>query len=230
MQAVPRNPRPEDFPELGAKRDRRNRDSHQDREEKENKSRQNYQNDDDNQNYGMRKRNSNRHLNDRRDSDRRDSDRRDNSRTRRHNDRYPSGRGSRNDLDDRRKSKEKGFKNRMGRSTMEFKNQNRNKNSDYDGHGSSGGMYNRNNTGNHSDSRHQQHHHQHDDEHVESISFTNSKLNNNSNRYSNVDYSNIGSIQGREYTMSQMSQEKTMVNFKSKICLFKNWQIFFLLI
>lgn len=225
---APRNPRPEDFPELGSKVDRRNRSSQIDREEKENKSRQNYQNDDDNQNYAMRRRNSNHQLNDRRDSDRRDndrrdsdrrdsdrrdSDRRDNSRSRRHVDRYPSGHGSRNDLDDRRRNKERGFKsNRPIRNTMEFKNQNRNKNSDYEVRGNSGGMYNRNNTGNHSESR-PQHHHQHEAEHVESISFTNSKLNNNSNRYSNVEYSNVGSMQGREYAMSQLVQDQKMVNY-----------------
>lgn len=96
----PRNPRPEDFPELGSKGERR-RPSHLEREEKENRSRQNYQIDDDNQNYSSRKRTSMRQISDRRgsdrrdgdrrDGDRRDSDRRDNSpRSRRQNDRYPS--------------------------------------------------------------------------------------------------------------------------------------------
>lgn len=114
-------------------------------------------------------------------------------------------------MDDRRKIKDKGYKSH-GRSTMEFKNQNRNRSSEYEGR-SSGGMHNRNNSGGHSESRNQPHHHQHhhDDEHVESISFTNSKLNNNSNRFSNVEYSNVGSMQGREYGINQMGQEQTMV-------------------
>lgn len=87
-----RNPRPEDFPELGSKVDRRSKSINLDREEKENKSRPNYQIDDDNRNY-PKKRNSIRQLSDRRDSDRRDSDRRDgrdNSRSRRPHDRYSS--------------------------------------------------------------------------------------------------------------------------------------------
>lgn len=80
-----RNPRPEDFPELGAKGDRRSkreivhRELSDNREEKENKLRQNYQ-DDDNRNYSMHKRSSNRQMSDRRDNDRRDSDRRDGDR------------------------------------------------------------------------------------------------------------------------------------------------------
>lgn len=107
----PRNPRPEDFPELGSKGDRR-RPSHNEREEKENKLRPNYQIDDDNRNYSGRKRTSMRQISDRRDSDRRDGDRRDgdrresdrrddrhddrhdnrhdDSRSHRQNDRYPS--------------------------------------------------------------------------------------------------------------------------------------------
>lgn len=106
----PRNPRPEDFPELGSKGDRR-RPSHHEREEKENKIRQNYQIDDDNRNYSTRKRTSMRQISDRRDSDRRDGDRRDgdrrdgdrrdsdrrdsdNSRSRRQNDRYPSSKSN----------------------------------------------------------------------------------------------------------------------------------------
>lgn len=235
-----RNPRPEDFPELGSKGERRKKDNSQQdlHEEKENKLRQNYQLDDDNRNFPKRSVNrqmsdrqmsdrqmsdrqmndrqmSDRPMNDRRDNerpmnDRRDSDRRDNSRSLRPHERY-SGRGNKHDFDDRRKIKDKGYKNRSGR---EFKNQNRNKNNDYEGR-SSGGMYNRSNSGNHSETRNQPHHHQHDDEHVESISFTNSKLNNNSNRYSNVEYSNvganIGSMQGRDYGVPQMTQEPTMV-------------------
>lgn len=91
----PRNPRPEDFPELGSKGERRNKSSYQDQqEEKENKSRQDYQIDGDNRNYPSRMQNSSHHI-DRRDSDRRDndrheSDRRDNSRSRRQYDRYES--------------------------------------------------------------------------------------------------------------------------------------------
>lgn len=96
-------------------------------------------------------------------------------------------------------------------------------------------MYNRNNGGNHSDSRnsHHQHHHQqqqqsqphqnqqhpqqhqHDDEHVESISFTNSKLNNSSNRFSNMEYANVGSnmaqIKNRDYGLPTMGQDQQMV-------------------
>lgn len=90
-----RNPRPEDFPELGSKGERRNKSGSQhDREEKENRSRQNYQSaDDDNRNYPSRKQSSNRdrQMSDRRDiSDRRDSDRRDSSRSRRQHDRFLS--------------------------------------------------------------------------------------------------------------------------------------------
>lgn len=105
----PRNPRPEDFPELGSKGERR-RPSHRDeREEKENKSRPNYNDhddrNDDNRNYSSRRRTSMRQISDRRDSDRRDSDRRDsdrrdsdrrdndrrdNSKSLRQNDRYSS--------------------------------------------------------------------------------------------------------------------------------------------
>lgn len=174
------------------------------------------------------RRDSDRRDSDRRDSDRRDSDRdrdrRDNSKSRRQHDRY-MGRGSRNDLDDRRKSKDKSYtKSRMGRNTMEFKNQNRNKNNDYDGRNST--VYNRN-SGSHSDGRGQPHHHQHDDEHVESVSFTNSKLNSNPNRYSNVEYSNVGSMQGREYSISQMGQEQTMVKSMS-IDLLLTWDFGFL--
>lgn len=232
----PRNPRPEDFPELGSKGERR-RLSHHEREEKENKSRSNYQIDDDNRNYSSRKKTSMRQISDRRDSDRRegdrrDSDRRDNSRSHRQNDRYPSSksftiitnqkhffkniflpcahtdRGNRNDdrSDDRRRNMDKGYSKSRGRNTMEFKNQNRNKNHEYEGRGGGGGLHNRNNSGSHSESRNQSHHH-HDDEHVESVSFTNSKLNNNSNRFSNVEYANVGSMQGREYGI----QEPTMV-------------------
>lgn len=216
-QAPPRNPRPEDFqnqkdfPELGSKIDRR-RGSQNDREEKENKLRQNYQNDDEDiRNYPSRKKSLNRQLSDR---DRRDRDRRDGSpQLRRSHDRYPPGRGNQMEMDDRRRIKDKGYKSRLGRNTMEFKNQNRNKNNDYDGRGGSGGSYNRNNSGTHSESRNQPHYHQHDDEHVESVSFTNSKLNNNSNRFSNVEYSNVGSnmgpMQGRDYAISH--QEQTMV-------------------
>lgn len=83
---APRNPRPEDFPELGSKGDRRSKNNYQDRqEEKENKLRQNYQNDDDNRIYASRKKSQlpSRH------NERRDSDRRDNSpRSRRQHDRY----------------------------------------------------------------------------------------------------------------------------------------------
>ncbi|XP_031630349.1 protein CASC3 isoform X2 [Contarinia nasturtii] len=198
----PRNPRPEDFPELGSKVDRRAKSSYQDRqEEKENKLRQNYQNDDDNRIYASRKKIPSR-QNDRRDSDRRDIS----PRSRRQHDRYGPSRGRENDLDDRRKNKDKGYKIH-GRSTMEFKNQNRNRSSEYEGRGS-GGMHHRNNSGGHSESRNHSHHH--DDEHVESISFTNSKLNNNSNRFSNVEYSNVGSMQGREYGINQLGQEQTM--------------------
>lgn len=137
------------------------------------------------------------------------------------------GRGNKSDLDDRRNSRDKSYKNRSGR---EFKNQNRNKNNDYDGGRPNNAMYNRNNGGNHSESRHPSHHHQqqsqqhhhhqqqhHDDEHVESVSFTNSKLNNNSNRFSNMDYShaNVGSnmaqMQNRDYGLSAMGQEQQMV-------------------
>lgn len=85
-----RNPRPEDFPELGSKGERRNKSQH-DREEKENKLRQNYQNvDDDNRNYPSQKRSLNRQMSDRRDgNDRRDGgDRRDSAP--RQLDRYPS--------------------------------------------------------------------------------------------------------------------------------------------
>lgn len=98
-----RNPRPEDFPELGSKGERRNKSVSQrdDREEKENKlSRQNYQSgaDDDNRNYpSSRRRSLNRELqmsdrrdSDRRDTDRHDSDRRDSPRSHRQQDRYPS--------------------------------------------------------------------------------------------------------------------------------------------
>lgn len=97
-----RNPRPEDFPELGSKGERRNKSVSQrdEREEKENKLlRQNYQSsgggavDDDNRNYpSSQKRISNRdrQMSDRRDSDRRDSDRRDSSRSRHPHDRYSS--------------------------------------------------------------------------------------------------------------------------------------------
>lgn len=131
------------------------------------------------------------------------------------------GRGNRNDMDDRRRIKDKGFKERRSGRNLEFKNQNRNKNADYEGRG----MYNRNNSGNHSESRNQSHHH-HDDEHVESVSFTNSKLNNNSNRYSNVEYANvganIGSIQGRDYGMPQIGQDQNMV-----ILCFMNFQKLF---
>lgn len=102
---------------------------------------------------------------------------------------------------------DKGYNKIRGRSTMEFKNQNRNKNHEYEGRGGGGGggggMHNRNNSGGHSESRNQPHHHHHDDEHVESVSFTNSKLNNNSNRFSNVEYSNVGSMQGREYGIQE---------------------------
>lgn len=213
-QAPPRNPRPEDFqnqkdfPELGSKIDRR-RGSQNDREEKENKLRQNYQNDDDIRNYPIQKKSLSRQSDDR---DRRDRDRRDGSpQMRRSHDRYPLGRGNQMEMDDRRRIKDKGYKSRLGRNTMEFKNQNRNKNNDYDGRGGSGGY--RNNSGAHSESRNQPHYHQHDDEHVESVSFTNSKLNNNSNRYSNVDYSNVGSnmgsMQRRDYELSH--QEQAMV-------------------
>lgn len=285
-----RNPRPEDFPELGSKGERRSkggsqpdrdRDHDHDREEKENRSvRQNYQSgggggsgdfggvdDDDNRNYSSsRRRNSNRdrgdrdrQMGDRRDSDidrrdRRDIDRRDSSRSRRQQDRYSSmrkkifaficfklftkidlllivnlGRGNRSDrgdLDDRRKNRDKGYKTRPGR---EFKNQNRNKNNDYDVGRPNNTMYNRNNGGNHSELRNPPHHHQqqqeprqhhhhqqqhHDDEHVESVSFTNSKLNNNSNRFSNMDYANVGSnmaqMQNRDYGLSAMGQEQQM--------------------
>lgn len=119
-------------------------------------------------------------------------------------------RGNRNDdrSDDRRRNLDKGYNKSRGRNTMEFKNQNRNKNHEYESRGGGGG-HNRNNSGGHSESRNQSHHHHQDDEHVESVSFTNSKLNNNSNRFSNVEYSNVGSIQGREYAMP----EPTMVNY-----------------
>lgn len=139
-----------------------------------------------------------------------------------------SGRGNRSDLDDRRKNRDKGYKTRPGR---EFKNQNRIKNNDYEGGRSNNTMYNRNNGGNHSESRNPSHHHQeqrqqpqqhhhhqqqhHDDEHVESVSFTNSKLNNNSNRFSNMEYANVGSnmaqMQNRDYGLSAMGQEQQMV-------------------
>lgn len=122
-------------------------------------------------------------------------------------------------MDDRRRNKDRGdrgYNNRSGRSTMEFKNQNRNKNNDYEGRSNGDRMYNRNSG--HSESRNQHHHH--DDEHVESVSFTNSKLNNNSNRYSNVDYSSVGSMQGREYGMSQIGQEQTIVITLPKLPLF----------
>ncbi|XP_055317056.1 protein CASC3-like isoform X2 [Sitodiplosis mosellana] len=228
----PRNPRPEDFPELGSKGERR-RPSHHEREEKENKTRQNYQIDDrndDNRNYSSRKRTSMRQISDRRDSDRRDSDRRDsdrrdsdrrdNSRSRHQNDRYPSSRGNRNDdrSDDRRRNMDKGFNKGRGRSTMEFKNQNRNKNHEYEGRGGGGGgsVHNRNNSSGHSESRNQQHHHHHDDEHVESVSFTNSKLNNNSNRFSNVEYSNVGSMQGREYGIQEPTMQQQTQNQQSQ--------------
>lgn len=121
-------------------------------------------------------------------------------------------RGNRNDdrSDDRRRNVDKGYNNKgRSRNTMEFKNQNRNKNHEYEGRGG-GGVHNRNNSGGHSDPRNQSHHHHHDEEHVESVSFTNSKLNNNSNRFSNVDYSNVGSMQGREYGI----QEPSMVIFQ----------------
>lgn len=182
------------------------------------------------------RRDSDRRDGDRRDSDRRDSDRRDNSKSLRQNDRYSSSkclsnapkmrfgnddftvfcfsdRGNRNDdrSDDRRRNMDKGYSIKgRSRNTMEFKNQNRNKSHEYEGRGGGGGLHNRNNSGGHSDSRNQPHHHHHDDEHVESVSFTNSKLNNNSNRFSNVDYSNVGSIQGREYGI----QEPAMVIFQ----------------
>lgn len=124
---------------------------------------------------------------------------------------YVVDRGSRNELDDRRKAKDRGFKGRSGR---EFKNQNRNKSNEYENR-SSGGYR----SGSHSESRNQSHH-QHDDEHVESISFTNSKLNSNSNRYSNVEYSGVGSnmgqMQGREYGISQMGQDQMVKCIKLK--------------
>lgn len=66
-----RNPRPEDFPELGSKGERRPRNIHHDREEKENRSRQNQQIEDDNRIYAKVRRNPNRQQMERVDRGRR---------------------------------------------------------------------------------------------------------------------------------------------------------------
>lgn len=203
---VNRNPRPEDFPELGSKGDRRSKSSQLDREEKENKLRQNEQRDDERSYSGNHS--SNRHISNRQ-TERSDGPRRRQPQHTGYSSSNRSGRESHSD--DRRMSRDKNY--RPGRNTMNsivIKNQNRNKNNDnYDGRGS----HHRNNSGSNLDKRNLG-----DDEHVESISFTNSKLNNSGNRYSNVDYPNVGSpLQERDYADSQATNQQRPITGRQQM-------------
>lgn len=192
-----RNPRPEDFPELGSKIDRRSKSSQLEREEKENKSRQNQYMEDE-RNYTEHRRGSNRPP-----SDRGDGDRRDRRRNTQHSGGYSSSNRSGRDgnSDDRRLNKDMHFRSGRNSNSIVIKNQNRNKNNDnYENRGGN----NRNHNASNSDRRNIG-----DDEHVESISFTNSKLNNNPNRYSGVEYSKIASsIQERDYADAHTTNQQ----------------------
>lgn len=89
-------------------------------------------------------------------------------------------------------------------------------------HIASSGSHHRNNSGNNLENRNHRssnQHHQHhndDDQHLESISFTNSNLTNNKNRYSNVDYSNAV-LQEREYSEQSNQQRQISVQQQQQI-------------
>lgn len=152
----------------------------------------------DERNYIEHRRGSNRQP-----SDRGDGDRRDRRRNTQHSGGYSTSNRSGRDgqSDDRRVNKDMNYRSGRNSNSIVIKNQNRNKNNDnYD---SRGGNH-RNNSASNSDRRNIG-----DDEHVESISFTNSKLNNNPNRYADVAYLNIGSsIQEQDYADAQVTNQQ----------------------
>lgn len=151
QSALQRNPRPEDFPDLGTRHDRRRRKSYQELEEKENKKEQSYHKQQDDENLSSHRRFSGNRSPIRRSQ----NDRYDNSRGQhQHPHHYERGDGRRNfsdnDYDNRRSNNERIDRDRdrdrnyrSGRNTV-FKNQNRGKGNEHEGRS---GNHSRNNSG-----------------------------------------------------------------------------------
>lgn len=208
-QPPQRNPRSEDFPELGARNDRRNRNRSDEATEKDSIG---------GSGSGSVKQQTISHPNDenvsapvsqnqRRFGANRNENRRGNSNSVRENDHEYDRRGGNNktDKNDGRNYRSGGSGSGGGRSTIEYKSQNRNRNNahggDYEPHNNRN--HNRNNSS-HNETKPTAGSHHHD-ERVESISFTNSKISsgnsNSGGRYSsNVDYPNHSrSTKDRDY-------------------------------